>query len=257
MKSVEYNSKERVAVITLNRPDKRNALNHELIAELKKAFDAAAQDENVKAVILSAKGEAFCAGADLAYLQQLQHFSYEENLQDSNHLKELFVKMYTHPKIIIAQVQGHALAGGCGLATVCDWVFAVPEAKFGYTEVKIGFIPALVSVFLLRKIGEGAARELLLGGDLISAERALASHLINRVVSAENLEKEVWDFTTQLISKNSADSMRLTKRLIADVYGKSLEDALNHAAASNAHARSTQDCKRGIEAFLNKEKIIW
>ncbi len=257
MSMVEYSVKERIGRITLNRPDKRNALSPEMVEGLKHAFDRAAKDDQVKVIVLNAKGEAFCAGADLAYLQQLQHFSFEENLADSNQLKELFMNIYTHPKVVIAQVQGHALAGGCGLASICDWVFAVPEAKFGYTEVRIGFIPALVSVFLLRKLGEAAARELLLGGELIAADRAQAIGLINRVVSADKLETEVNDFASRLISSNSADSMKLTKKLIAEVQGMNLSQVLQHAAESNAHARGTNDCKRGIEAFLNKEKIIW
>lgn len=257
MSMVEYSVKERIGRITLNRPDKRNALSPEMVEGLKHAFDRAAKDDQVKVIVLNAKGEAFCAGADLAYLQQLQNFSFEENLDDSNQLKELFMNIYTHPKVVIAQVQGHALAGGCGLASICDWVFAVPEAKFGYTEVRIGFIPALVSVFLLRKLGEGAARELLLSGELIAAERAQVIGLINRVVSADKLEIEVNDFASRLISSNSAESMKLTKKLIAEVQGMNLSQALQHAAESNAHARGTNDCKRGIEAFLNKEKIIW
>jgi methylglutaconyl-CoA hydratase len=257
MTTVAYNMNERVATITLNRPEKRNALNPEMIEDLKTAFRQAAQDEQVKAIILKAKGEAFCAGADLGYLQQLQQFSYEENLEDSNQLKELFLQIYNHPKVVIALVQGHALAGGCGLATLCDWVFAVPEAKFGYTEVKIGFIPALVSVFVLRKIGDGRARELLLGGELISAERALMMGLINEVVEQDKLEAQVGQFVNRLMTTNSASSMALTKKLIAEIPGRSLEEALNLAAEMNAHARSTDDCKRGIEAFLNKEKIIW
>lgn len=257
MSMVEYSVKERIGRITLNRPDKRNALSPEMVEGLKQAFDRAAKDDQVKVIVLNAVGEAFCAGADLAYLQQLQNFSFEENLDDSNQLKELFMNIYTHPKVVIAQVQGHALAGGCGLASICDWVFAVPEAKFGYTEVRIGFIPALVSVFLLRKLGEAAARELLLGGELIAADRAQAIGLINRVVSTDKLEDEVNDFASRLISSNSADSMKLTKKLIAEVQGMNLSQALQHAAESNAHARGTNDCKRGIEAFLNKEKIIW
>lgn len=257
MKLVDYEVKERIGVITLNRPEKRNALSPELIAELKQALDKANGDAVVKAVILKANGEAFCAGADLAYLQQLQKNSREENVIDSNLLKDLFLKIYTLPKIVIAQVQGHALAGGCGLATVCDWVFAVPEAKFGYTEVKIGFIPALVSVFILRKIGEGRARELLLGGELISADKAFEMGLINRVVRAEKLEQEVFEFASKLVTTNSADSMAFTKKLISEVPGRSLDDALNLAANLNAQARDTEDCKRGIAAFLNKEKIIW
>ncbi|MBX2945943.1 MAG: enoyl-CoA hydratase/isomerase family protein [Cyclobacteriaceae bacterium] len=254
---VEYHVRERIAFITLNRPEKRNALSFELISALKQSFDQAESDHEVKVIILQARGEAFCAGADLAYVQKLQHFSYEENLKDSNHLKELYLKIYNHSKVIIAQVQGHALAGGCGLATVCDWVFAVPEARFGYTEVKIGFIPALVSVFLLRKVGEGRARELLLGGELISAERAQAFGLINRVVPPDSLDQEVRAFASKLIVTNAAASMALTKRLISDVAGKSMDEALRLAAEQNAHARGTEDCKRGIAAFLNKEKIIW
>ncbi len=147
MDIVLYEVKERIGYLTLNRPEKRNALNFELVAALKEAFTRAENDPGVKVVVLRANGEAFCAGADLAYLQQLQQFSFEENLADSNHLKDLFLMIYQLKKVVIAQVQGHALAGGCGLATVCDFVFAVPEAKFGYTEVKIGFIPALVLVF--------------------------------------------------------------------------------------------------------------
>src|SRR5687768_308895 len=191
MKLVDYKVQDRIGVITLNRPEKRNALSHELVADIKEALDHAEKDDHVKVIILKANGEAFCAGADLTYLQQLQKFTYEENLHDSNHLKDLFLKIHTHPKIVIAQVQGHALAGGCGLATVCDFSYVVPEAKFGYTEVKIGFIPALVAVFLLRKIGEAKSKELLLGGELISAEQALQIGLINKIVPAEKLEAEV------------------------------------------------------------------
>ena len=147
MKLVDYSVKDRIGFITLNRPEKRNALSFELIAEMKNAFNQADKDERVKVIVLRANGETFCAGADLDGLQKLQNFSREENLEDSRHLKELFYKIYTLNKVVIAQVQGHALAGGCGLAIVCDFVYAVPEAKFGYTEVKIGFVPSIVMVF--------------------------------------------------------------------------------------------------------------
>ena len=257
MNLVVYTVKERVAFITLNRPEKRNALNHELVAELKKYFDQAAGDSSAKVIVLKANGEAFCAGADLEYLQQLQKFSVEENLQDSNHLKELFLKIYTHPKIVIAQVQGHALAGGCGLATVCDFVLPVPAAKFGYTEVKIGFIPALVTVFLLRKLGEAKAKEMLLSGELFSAEQVLQMGLINHVVDSDKLEAHVLQLAKKLTDGNSAESMNLTKQMIAAVPAMSIENALNYAAEMNAKARGSEDCKRGIAAFLNKEKLSW
>ncbi len=257
MSLVNYSVKNRIASVTLNRPEKRNALNHELVAALKTAFDKAAADLEAKIIVLKAEGEAFCAGADLEYLQQLQQFSFEENLQDSNHLKELFLKIYTHPKIVIAQVQGHALAGGCGLATVCDFVVSVPVAKFGYTEVKIGFIPAIVTIFLLRKLGEAKAKEMLLSGELFSAEQVLKMGLINHVVEADQLEQHVSQLAKKMVETNSGESMKLTKQMIAAVPSMSIENALNYAAEMNAKARGSDDCKRGIAAFLNKEKLSW
>jgi methylglutaconyl-CoA hydratase len=257
MSLVIYSIKDRVCYLTLNRPEKRNALNQELVAELTSAFDKAESDADVKVVVLKAHGESFCAGADLAYLQQLQNFSFEQNLEDSRQLKNLFLKIYQLKKVVIAQVQGHALAGGCGLATVCDFTFAVPQAKFGYTEVKIGFIPALVSVFLIRKIGEHKAKHLLLTGEVIKAPEALTRGLINQVVEAEELEQTVFEFATHLIRSNSAQSMQLTKQLIANVQSLSLQDGLEQAAVMNAHARATEDCKTGIAAFLNKKELKW
>jgi methylglutaconyl-CoA hydratase len=257
MSLVEYTVKDRVGYITLNRPEKRNALSHELVSDLITAFDHTEKDLSAKVVVLKANGEAFCAGADLAYLQQLQHFSFEQNLEDSRHLKNLFLKIYQLKKVVIAQVQGHALAGGCGLATVCDFTFAVPEARFGYTEVKIGFIPALVSVFLIRKVGEHKAKQLLLTGEVIKAEHAQAYGLINQVVKAEELERTVFEFASGLIRNNSGQSMELTKKLIDKVQSLSLEEALEQAAMMNAKARATDDCKAGIAAFLNKQELKW
>ena len=257
MSLVLYSVKDRIGYLTLNRPEKRNALSHELVSELKTAFIQAEADAEVKVIILKANGEAFCAGADLAYLQQLQHFSFEENLADSNNLKELFLTIYQLKKVVIAQVQGHALAGGCGLAAVCDFAYVVPQAKMGYTEVKIGFIPAIVMIFLLRKIGEQKTKQLLLSGEVISAEAALQLGLINQVVSREELELTTYTFAQTLIKNNSAKSMELTKKMIAEVQSLPMHDALNYAANRNAQARSTDDCIKGIEAFLNKKEITW
>ncbi|MBX2915691.1 MAG: enoyl-CoA hydratase/isomerase family protein [Cyclobacteriaceae bacterium] len=257
MSFVLYTVTDKIAYITLNRAEKRNALSPELVTELKEAFSKAEQDTLVKAIVLKANGESFCAGADLEYLQQLQNFSFEENLADSNHLKELFLKIYTLKKVVIAQVQGHALAGGCGLATVCDFTFSVPEAKFGYTEVRIGFIPALVSVFLIRKIGEQKARHLLLTGEIIKADTALAYGMITEVVPAGELENRVNQFARVLIAQNSTQSMQLTKQLIHEVQNLSLIEALNLTANQNAKARATDDCKKGIASFLNKQEIKW
>ncbi|MEQ8240595.1 MAG: enoyl-CoA hydratase-related protein [Cyclobacteriaceae bacterium] len=248
---------DKKAYITLNRPEKRNALHPDLVSELKNALKESAISDKVKVVIIQAEGKAFCAGADLAYLQDLQRNTYEENLQDSNHLRELFELIYHFPKPVIAKVQGHALAGGCGLATVCDFIYAAEEAKFGYTEVKIGFVPAMVLVFLIRKIGESRASELLLSGELISASKAEKIGLIHEVCTAENLFERVENLAHSLIENNSGESMKLTKELIKSVQNLSLDKAMELASETNATARATTDCKKGISAFLNKEPIVW
>ena len=254
---VHYDVQDRVGAITLNRPEKRNALSFELVSELKAVFLQAETDPLVKVVVLKANGAVFCSGADLAVLRQLQSFSVQENLTDSRHLGDLFHQIYTLRKPVIAQVEGHALAGGCGLATVCDFVFAVPEAKLGYTEVKIGFIPAIVMIFLLRKVGEQKAKQLLLTGELISAHQALEIGIINQVVERHEIERVVYDFAQRLIRNNSAESMEATKRMIAEIQSMPIADALEYAAKMNAQARSSEDCKKGVQAFLDKKDLIW
>ena len=254
---VNYQVKDRIAEIILNRVDKRNALNSEVVTELSKAFNDAEHDEKVKVIILKANGEVFSAGADLDYLKKLQSNSFEENLADSNLLKKLFEQIYSQPKIVIAQVQGHAIAGGCGLASVCDFIFTTPQAKFGYTEVKIGFIPAIVAIFLIRRIGEGKAKELLFNGDLIDATYAKEIGLINFISAEDKIEEEVLAYADKLCKTTSAQSIALTKQLLNNVQDLPLTEALEFAAEMNAHARSTNDCKSGINAFLNKKKIDW
>ena len=254
---VKYNTQNRVGYITLNRPEKRNALNDLFVEELKEIFTIAENDEKSKLIVLKANGEAFCAGADLAYLKKLQNNSYDENLVDSNNLKELFEQIYNLKKLVIAQVEGHAIAGGGGLATVCDFVFSVPEAKFGFTEVKIGFVPAIISTFILRKIGETKTKELLFTGNLISAEKAKNIGLINFVIEKESIEKEIKLFTEKICVNTSGESLKLTKKLISDVQTMSVREALNYSAKLNARARQTEDCKKGIASFINKQKIIW
>ncbi|RBL88427.1 enoyl-CoA hydratase/isomerase family protein [Chitinophaga flava] len=254
---LQYEVAFRIATITLNRPDKRNALNGAMVAELRQAFAAAAADEDVKVIVLKGNGEAFCAGADLDYLQQLQQNTYEENLADSKELMQLFKEIYQLDKVVIAQVEGHAVAGGCGLVTVCDLSYVVPEAMLGYTEVKIGFVPALVAVFLVRKIGEGRARELLLTGRLVTAEKAARDGLITAVVPAAEITAHVAKVATSLCNEASGNSLKVTKKLIGTVLDLPMKNGLEHAAELNAATRGHEDCKRGIAAFLNKEKLVW
>jgi methylglutaconyl-CoA hydratase len=255
---IKYEVDHRIATVTLARPEKHNALNDRLIAELAAAFSQVQKDPDVKVVILQGEGESFCSGADLGYLQQVSQYDFQQNQQDSNNLMKLFLQIYTLRKPVIALVQGAALAGGCGLATVCDIVLASRETStFGYTEVRIGFIPAIVMVFLVRRVGEGRARELTLQGKRINAEEAYEIGLVNKVVAETELSTAGRRLAEDLIEKCSGSSMGLIKELLARIHGMSTTDALDYAANLNALTRMTDDCKRGIDAFLKKEQIQW
>ena len=254
---VKVKQQDSLGIIILDRPEKRNALNAEFVSELIAALVDFEMNEQVKIIILRANGEVFSAGADLKYLQDLQQNTYEENIADSRLLANLFRKIYELKKVVIAEVQGHAIAGGCGLISVCDFVFAVNEAKFGYTEVRIGFVPAIVMVFLLRKLGEIRGKELLLSGSLVSAETAMEFGLINKVIDKKDLSAFVENYALDLARNNSANSMAVTKRLIGQVQSMTLDEALKVATEANATVRNSEDCKRGIAAFLNGEQIFW
>lgn len=254
---VLYSVSNRIATITLNRVEKRNALNQNLVSSLIAAFNKAGTDEDVKVVLLKANGDVFSAGADLGYLQQLQKNSYEENLEDSKHLKTLFSTIYFLPKVVIAQVEGHAIAGGCGLATVCDIIFAVPEANFGYTEVKLGFVPAIVTCFLMRKTSETIAKKILFTGTLFSADEALKYNLITFVTKKEEISQKVNKFAVDLCNDASTNSLLITKQLINEITNPYLEKSLDIAVQVNAKVRESEDFKKGVASFLNKTKIKW
>lgn len=254
---VLYSISQRIATISINRPEKRNALNPELVAQLTAAFVKASADDGVKVIVLRANGSTFSAGADLAYLQQLQQNTYEENLADSENLKNLFTTIYYLPKVVIAQVEGHAIAGGCGLATVCDIIFSVPEASFGYTEVKLGFVPAIVSCFLLRKTSETIAKKILFTGSLFSAQEALNYGLITFVTNKEDISLNVNNFALSLCNEASANSLMVTKQLIGQTTNPELDKSLSEAVRINARVRESEDFRKGIAAFISKEKINW
>jgi methylglutaconyl-CoA hydratase len=254
---VLYTVADRIATITLNRPQKKNALSAELVLQLTDIILEAADDDLVKVIILKANGNVFSAGADLAYLQQLQNNSHEENLNDSKNLEKLFTTIYYLPKVVIAQVEGHAIAGGCGLATVCDIIFSVPEAKFGYTEVKLGFVPAIVSCFLLRKTSETLAKRLLLTAELFSAQQALDFGLITFLAEKEEIDGKVQEFSLNLCEQASSNALMVTKQLIGQTTNPNLEKSLEIAVQINARVRESADFKKGVASFLNKEPIQW
>lgn len=244
--------KNNTAIIILNRPEKRNALHPLLIEQLKNKIIEYQKNDLVKSLIITGEGNTFCAGADLEYLKNISNNSSTENYDDSKSLAELFLIIYEFPKPTIAAVNGSAIAGGCGLASVCDFIIANPEkSKFGYTEVKIGFIPAIVSIFLIKKIGEGLAKQLLLEGDLISGKRAYEIGLVNYL--AEDVMAESINLAEKLI-QNSPTSMKMTKKMIDNVSNLSVRDAVDHCINLNVISRSTEDFYKGIQSFLNKDR---
>jgi methylglutaconyl-CoA hydratase len=214
---VETTTDAKIRTIRLNRPDKRNALNAELVTALKEALAAAAEDSDVRVVVLTGNGSAFSAGADLASLKSLRDASPLENEQDSRHLAELFRQIYRHPKPVIAQVNGHAIGGGCGLAAVCDFSVVAEGAKLGFSEVRIGFVPAIVMVFVRRKLGEASARDLLLRGRLVTAAQASEMGLMSRAVAAQRLDAQVQELADELATETSESAVALTKRMMAQL----------------------------------------
>ena len=256
LQTIEIQRKERSAWIWLNRPKKRNALNNQMMIELITALDDLENLSEVRSVVLAGKGDAFCAGLDLEMLQQMSTKSYEENLEDSQRYARLLKRLYLYPKPVIAAVNGPAVAGGCGLASVCDFVLAADTAKLGYTEARIGFVAAVVSYFLVRSIGERTARDLLLTARLIDASEALAMRLINQVVSPELLIIRAEELALQLC-QNSPQSLEITKGLLARISSADLDAALDYACELNASVRSSEDCVEGVAAFLEKRDPRW
>jgi methylglutaconyl-CoA hydratase len=244
-------------ILTLDRPEKRNALNADLVKALKEALREAADEDGIRSVVLTGAGSTFSAGADLASLRALRDASPLDNQSDSRHLADLFRQIYRHPKPVIAKVNGHAIAGGAGLAAVCDVSIAAEEAKIGFTEVRIGFVPAIVMVFLRRKLGETDARDLLLRGKLLSAEEAAERGLLTRAVAPEDLDETVGALAEEIATETSGSAVRLTKQMLARVPGMGFDEAIDYAVQMNAFARGTDDCQAGIQAFLDKEDPPW
>jgi len=254
-KTIQLASDSGIATITLNRPEKRNAISYELIDDLLRAFDQVAKSP-AQILILTGAGKAFCSGMDLENLKALIGCSSEQNLKDSETMVRLFRSLYEFPKVTIAAVNGAAIAGGTGLALLCDFTLAVPEAKFGYTEVRIGFVPAIVSTFLLRQVGEKLARDLLLTGRIIDAGEARRMGLINEIMLADKLMERARQLAAQLM-ENSPASLVLTKRLLTEHARAELDAQIDAAVRENAAIRSTDDFREGITAFLEKRTPRW
>jgi len=254
-KTIQVTYHSGVATITLNRPDKRNAISFELIDDLLRGLDEVVKSDAL-VVILTGNGRAFCSGMDLENLKELIGPSPEENLKDSETMVRLFRSLYEFPRVTIAAVNGAAIAGGTGLALLCDFTLAVPETKFGYTEVRIGFVPAIVSTFLLRQVGEKQARDLLLTGRIFGAEEAFRMGLISEIVAPENLMARSRELAA-LLMENSPASLRATKKLLNDHARSDLDTQIEAAVRENAAIRTTADFREGIASFLEKRRPVW
>jgi methylglutaconyl-CoA hydratase len=244
-----------VATVTLNRPDKRNAISYALIDDLVRALEEV-RNSAAHVLILTGAGKAFCSGMDLDNLKALSGRTPEQNLEDSRTMASLFRSLYEFPKPTIAAVNGAAIAGGAGLALLCDFTLATPEAKFGYTEVRIGFMPAIVSAFLLRQVGEKIARDLLLTGRVFDTTEALKIGLINEIVPPDKLLDRARELAAQL-AENSPLSLSNTKRLLADYARAELDSQIEAAIRENAGIRESVDFREGIASFLEKRKPKW
>ncbi|HEX3153244.1 MAG TPA: enoyl-CoA hydratase-related protein [Candidatus Angelobacter sp.] len=251
-RKILYEMRDGVARITLNRPEKRNALNGELVGELKAAFSASASDEACRVVLLTGAGTDFCSGADLANLEKTAQNSVLDNMADARSTADLFLMMRNYSRPVIAAVQGRALAGGCGIATACDIILAAQSAQFGYPEVNIGFVPAMVMAILRRSVSEKAAFELMVTGETISATRAHELGLVHRVFADEKFSPEVETYVAKLAMK-SPSAVMLSKRLLYNMDSMSFEAALQAGVEINAIARQTEDCRKGVERFLKKQ----
>jgi len=240
-----------VRYLTLNRPEKRNALNDALIAALKDELRRADEEIELRAIVIRGAGKDFCSGADLSALKKISESSFDENLDDARSLAELFTIIRGVQLPVIAAVHGRALAGGCGLATGCDIVLASKSARFGYPEVKIGFVPAIVTAILRRNVSEKIAFELITQGFEFSAEEARSYGLVNRIFDGDSFEADVKNYV-RAYEGVSRSAVVLSKKLLYEMDGMDFDRALDAGAKTNAEARMTDDCRKGIARFLDK-----
>lgn len=242
-----------VVTLTLNRPDKRNALNGELVTELSNMLRSLEDRDEARVIVIRGAGRDFCAGADLAELERIAEMGHEESVADAQRLGSLFELMRYHPRPIVAVVTGRALAGGCGLATACDLVVAHADAEFGYPEVHLGFVPAMVMAILRRKVGEGQAFDLVTSGERISAERAFELGLVQRIFAAADFEPQAAAFVQEL-AKRPASAVHLSKALLYELDDLGFTEGIARGAEINAVARATPECRAGVRAFLERTR---
>jgi methylglutaconyl-CoA hydratase len=253
LKNILYKVNNGAAEIVLNRPEKMNSLDEELISDLTGMMNDFSANDEVKVVVISGAEGNFCSGLYLDYLQKISEYDIIQNKEDSRKFKNMLLSIYNCSKPVIAKVKGYCLAGGCGIASACDIIAADETAKFGYTEVKIGFIPAIVMLFLMRRVTETHAKDLLLTARMIGSDEAYRMGLINHCVNSNELESKVNEIC-EMLMKNSGSSIKLTKEMFGNIYNMDFDKALEYACDMNAITRMTPDCKAGVAKFLSKNK---
>lgn len=252
LKNILYKVEGGIAEIVLNRPEKMNSLDEELIHDLSDIMRDFSVNEEVKVVVITGAEGNFCSGLYLDYLQKISEYDILQNKDDSRKFKNMLMNIYSCSKPVIAKVKGYCLAGGCGIASACDIIIADETARFGYTEVKIGFIPAIVMLFLLKRVSESHAKDLLLTARMINADDAFRMGFINQYLHSGELDAKVND-VCQMLMKNSGTSLKLTKEMFTNISGMDFDKALEYACDLNAVTRMTPDCKNGVAKFLNKQ----
>jgi methylglutaconyl-CoA hydratase len=254
--TIRIEKSEQVTRVILNRPEVHNAFNAVMINELNDVFSGLAQDDRLRVVILTGDGKSFCAGADLKWMKEIINYSYEQNLKESLNIAELLYKIYSLPKPTIALVNGAAIGGGTGFLSACDMAIAAETAQFGLSEVKIGLVPAAISPFVVRKIGESKAREYFFTGKRITADTAKVIGLVNDVVSRDQLEKK-GDDLIELLLTSGPDAIACCKELLLKVPQMSIEEAKMFTAEMIAKLRISEEGQEGMAAFLEKRKPKW
>ncbi len=256
LETIKYEIADKIARVTLVRPDVHNAFNDVMIKELSMAFKDVAKQSGIRVVVLTGEGKSFCAGADLNWMKKIKDYSYEENLKESLDLAEMFNLIYSCPKPVIGRIQGTAIGGGTGLVAVCDIAIAAAEAKFSFSEVKLGLIPACISPYVVRKCGEGRCREFFLTGERLSAEKAMAAGLVNRVIPLAEIDKAINEIVEQLIS-SGPEAISKCKELLSKVPMMGFDEFKKYTAEVIAQMRISKEGQEGMKAFLEKRKPNW
>jgi methylglutaconyl-CoA hydratase len=254
--SVKYGYQDRIATVTLRRPEVHNAFNTQMIQELTEAFTTLGADERLHAVVLTGEGASFCAGADVSMMREAANYSEEQNVEDALRMADMLYTINSFPCPVLARVNGVALGGGVGLVSVCDIVIAAENARFAFSEVKLGIAPAVISPFAMRKIGESAARALFVTGERFSAERAQRLGLVQAVVPREHLDDAVEKALNELLT-SAPQAIRVCKALAMTVGQMSYEQARHYTAATIARLRAGQEGQEGLRAFLEKRTPAW